>query len=210
MKASDRKRFSACLLGCAEAYGKGVSEFALEIWWQALREIEIESIELAFLRHLRSPDVGQFFPKPADIIRMVEGTSLDASMLAWTKIDFALRTIGPYQSICFDDALIHRVVADMGGWIEFAKKTESEWPFVGNEFRARYKGYRMRGETPEYPRHLLGLDEAENTRRGFAPGALVYVGDIDAAQAVHDGGRDLPAIGVRRIAAALPAPKALQ
>jgi len=203
VKPSDKKRFAGCLLGCAEAYGKGVSDAALEVWWQCLAGADVEAVEGAFWRHLRSPDVGQFFPKPADILRMIDGTSLDASMVAWGKVDQALRRVGTYATVAFDDPLVHRCIADMGGWIELGKKTEAEWPFVGNEFRTRYKGYRSRGEAPDYPRRLMGITEAENAQRGYPPEAAVCIGDESRALAVMAGGSDAPALGIKRIPAKL-------
>ena len=94
MQQPDRKRFASCLMACAEIYGKTLSDSVSAVWWDALKGYEIEAVEAAFGRHFRSPDVGQFMPKPADIIRMLAGTSLDGSMVAWSKVDKAVRTVG--------------------------------------------------------------------------------------------------------------------
>lgn len=199
MRAGDKKRFVSFLVACAEVYGREVGEGALGIWWEALRAYSIEEVEEAFGRHLRSPDVGQFMPKPADVLRMLEGTSVDAAQVAWAKVDKAIRVVGPHQSVCFDDPIAQRVVHDMGGWIAFGTKSQEEWPFVANEFRTRYTGYRARGESPEYPRRLIGITEADNARRGFPPGDLVLVGDEERARLVAERGTTRELLGFRRV-----------
>jgi len=77
-------------------------------------------------RHLMNPDTGQFLPKPADIVRMLGGRTLDRALMAWAKVDKAVRQIGTYESVVFDDALIHRVLHEMGGWVGMGQKTENE------------------------------------------------------------------------------------
>lgn len=199
MAPQDRKRLAHCLIACSELYGKPVSEALAGIWWNALRAYDIEAVETAFQRHMTNPDTGQFMPKPADIVRMLAGTTQDAALTAWAKVDRAVRTVGPYASVTFDDALTMRVVQDMGGWIAFGTKTDDEWPFIGNEFVKRYQGYRQRGEAPDYPTRLLGIHEHDNTQKGYKPGEVVLIGDPQKARAVADGGSTKPALGVQRV-----------
>lgn len=201
MQPGARKQFITFLTACAEVYGKPLSDAVMGVWWEALRPYEIDAVQGAFSRHIQSPDNGQFMPKPADIIRMLTGTSLDGSMVAWAKVDKAVRSVGPYASVTFDDPIVQRVLQDMGGWIAFGAKTDDEWPFIGNEFRTRYQGYRHCGEMPEYPRTLIGIAEAENSKRGIGTVDLVLIGDATKAQQVRDGGVDRPQIGFHRLPA---------
>lgn len=199
MERRDRKRLSHCLLAASEVYGREVSEGVALVWWNALQGYEIEAVEAAFQRHLTSPDSGQFMPKPADIVRILAGTSQDGAMVAWAKVDKAVRTVGTYASVTFDDAIAMRVLQDMGGWIALGTKSLDDWPFVANEFRTRYVGYRQRGETPEHPSRLVGIAEADNVRRGLKGGEAVLIGDPLKARAIADGGTDRPAIGIQRM-----------
>lgn len=198
MEHTDRKRFASCLLAMSEIYGKPLSDAVVSVWWNALKAYSIEAVETAFQRHTQSPDVGQYMPKPADIIRMLAGTSNDAAMIAWAKVDKAVRRVGTYATVAFDDALIHRVVQDMGGWIALGTKDDEAWPFIGNEFRTRYQGYRSRAETPEYPTTLVGLAEAHNAKLGLRAPEPTLIGDADKARAVVAGGSDRPMIGFTR------------
>lgn len=212
MNQNDAERLAICLTGMAEVYGRELSEAVVALWFKVLDRYRIEAIEDAFQRHVMSPDQGQFMPKPADILRMLDGSSEDAALIAWTKVDKAVRTVGSYQSVAFDDPIIHRVLHDMGGWIGLGTKNEEEWPFVANEFRNRYRGYRGRGAAVDYPNHLIGIVEAENARtgRGDQTVIVVYVGDTATAMDVAQRGSNRPLIGLSTASAALSRDPKLQ
>lgn len=198
MEPKDRKRLAACLLGASELYGRETSEAVTRIWERALAAYDIAAVESAFSRHFVSPDSGQFMPKPADIVKMLEGSSEDSAMVAWAKVDRGFRSVGPYQSVVFDDPLIHRVLHDMGGWMGLATKKDDEWPFIANEFVKRYRGFRARREQPDYPKHLIGLSEAHNRSAGHDTAEPVLIGNPDRARLVRDGGGESHLLGVQR------------
>lgn len=195
MQTSDFDRFAELLAGVFELYNREASPFALQVWWEAMRPYDLPAVQLAFSRHVQNPDTGQFPPKPADVIRMLGGTTQDSALRAWAKVDRAVRHVGTYASVAFDDPLIHRVLHDMGGWVGLGLKTEDEWPFVAKEFENRYRGYAMRNERPEYPPVLIGLAEADNARRGLKSDPPRLVGSAERAQQVMSGGTDRPLIG---------------
>jgi hypothetical protein len=197
MKECDKSRFVSALVETADLYGYSLSIFAQKLWWDAMQPYDIETFLDALYRHIKNPDTGQFMPKPADVVRMLNGTSSDAALVAWAKVDKAVRHIGMFSSVVFDDPLIHRVLSDMGGWCSLATKTEDEWPFVGKEFENRYRGYSMRNEKPEYPAKMIGMFEAENSRNGFKSDPPILVGDTRRALAVMNGGTDKPILGFR-------------
>lgn len=213
MQPDDRPRFLACLTGCAETYGKPVSDAALGLWWRVLAGYGIGAVETAFAVHLADPDTGQFMPRPADIIRRMSGTSQDAALRAWSQVDRAVRAVGPWQSVVFDDATTMAVLRDMGGWTAFAEKSDDEWPFVAREFENRYRGYRQRGEVPDHPRRLIGFAEAANARDGYAIAPPVLIGDPVRAAHVLASGNDRPALSIVHATAevlALPERAAIQ
>lgn len=198
MQNSDRKRFANGLLACAEMYGKSLSDALVELYWQGLADVEIAAIEQAIGRHMSNPDTGQFMPKLADIRRMLTGTTQDAALQAWAKVDNAIRRVGTYQTVVFDDPIIHRVITDMSGWIKFGEKTEDEWPFVAKEFENRYRGYCNR-KLDSYPPKLLGIADAHNMTNGYKAVDPILIGDPDKAQQVFFGGSDVPQIGFKSL-----------
>lgn len=205
MQDHEKHVFAELLRGVSDFYGRDLSPFALNVWWEAMRPFDHAAVVQAMNRHVMNPDTGQFMPKPADVVRMLGGTTQDSALRAWAKVDKAVRHVGTYVSVAFDDPLIHRVLHDMGGWVGLGTKREDEWPFVAREFENRYRGYAMRGERPEYPAVLIGLSDAENARTGFRLGAPRLIGDPLRAQRVIEGGSDRPLIGFHSAADLAPA-----
>lgn len=201
MIENEKKRFFTTLIGVADYYGKELSKGVLVVYWEGLREYDLEAVEKALWAHAKNPDTGQWMPKVADVAKMLEGRTSDQAAVAWSKIDRAVRQVGSYADVVFDDALIHRVLHDMGGWLQLMGKAESDWPFIAKEFENRYRGYRMRGETPPYPPVLIGMANAQNGKQGYALQAPVMVGDQAAAQRVLAGGNDAPLLAMQRAAA---------
>lgn len=195
MQTHELQDFKDFLTDALAFWGKDVSQFALSVWWEAMQPYDIGAVKLAFSRHAMNPDSGQFAPKPSDVVRMLGGTTQDLALQAWAKVDKAVRQVGCYESVAFDDALVHRVLHDMGGWLSLSQKTEEEWPFVGREFENRYRGYAMRGETPEYPPVLIGISEAHNARAGHRVSPPRLIGNPRLAEAVLRGGREVNLIG---------------
>lgn len=190
MQLSDTDRFRELIAGVHDFYSKDLSEFAMSVWWEAMRPYDIQAVSMAMSRHLANPDTGQFLPKPADVVKMLGGRTQDRALMAWAKVDKAVRSVGTYESVVFDDPVIHRVIHEMGGWVGFGQKSEDEWPFVGKEFENRYRGYVMRGEVPEYPRCLIGISQSHNERNGIDSNPPRLIGDPAKAESVLMGGRE--------------------
>lgn len=199
MQTGDFQKFREGIAGVMGFYGKSVSTFALDVWWNALKRYDLTAIVDAFNRHLANPDAGQFVPKPADVIRMLQGSTQDSALRAWAKVDQAVRRVGTYCDVVFDDALIHRVIQDMGGWMAFGTRLEDEWPFVAKEFENRYRGFTLRSESPPYLPVLTGIASAQNSLKGYGSDAPVLVGDEQAARRVLRGGTDHQVLGLRRM-----------
>jgi len=184
MQQRDFDCFVDIIQAVSEQYGKRLSDSVLALYWQGLQDFELIAVRDALGRHLRNTDTGQFMPKIADIIKMLQGSSLDSALNAWAKIDQALRQVGPYETVVFDDPLIHRVLHDMGGWMMLGQKTDDEWPFVAREFEQRYRGFKSRNERFEYPAKLIGVSEAHNSKEGHKTAQPMLIGDATQAKAV--------------------------
>jgi len=189
--------FSRTLLAVADYYGKELSENVVDLYWNGLREYDLASVKRALWAHARNPDSGQFMPKIADVARVMQGRTDDQAAIAWSKVNQAVRRVGTYQCVVFDDPVIHRVISDMGGWVLIGSKDDKEWPFVAREFETRYRGYRMRDETPEYPPVLIGMANAHNGQQGFRLNPPILVGDERKADAVRLGGTTAPILPMK-------------
>ena len=198
MNNSDRPAFAKMMVALGEYYEREISDGLISMYWQGLEHYDIFSVREALNRHMQNPDSGQWMPKIADIAKMLAGTSQDSALQAWAKVDKAVRHVGTYSDVAFDDPLIHRVIHDMGGWIALGMKRDDEWPFVAREFENRYRGHRMRSERPEYPGVLIGLTNAHNMKAGFQQEPARLIGNPEQAGRVMLGGTYAPLIGMAR------------
>jgi len=199
MQETDKKRFAALITGVADYYGKELSNGVISLYWQGLKQYDIEAVEKALWEHTQNPDNGQFMPKIADVTRSMQGRTQDQAAIAWSKVDAAVRRLGTYSDVVFDDSLIHRVVAEMGGWIWFGNQKEDEWPFIAKRFETIYRGYKLRSEVPEHPPILIGISNAQNAQEGFAQQKPILIGDVKKAQLVLSSGSSRPMIAMRKL-----------
>lgn len=198
MKPVDKKPFLTLIADVYAFHRQPFSTFAGNVWWEAMKPFDFAAVSDAITRHHMNPDSGQFLPKPADVVKMLGGTTLDSALSAWSKVDRAVRTVGTVHSVVFDDPLIHRVIADMGGWVKVgACPSEDEWPFVAKEFQNRYRGFVMKSEQPEYPRVLIGQAEAQNALSGMPSQPPQAIGDVAKCRQVYFKGGDKVALGVQ-------------
>jgi hypothetical protein len=172
---NDTPRLIEVLAALADLYRTKLSKPMLDIWVAAMRPYPLGEIQRALSWHTTHGEAGQFMPKPADIVRHIQGSAADHAMLAWSKTHDAIRLVGPWASPVFDDPLIHVVIRDLGGWIALNAVTSEELPFREREFITRYRSAASRNAIPPRVPRLTGISEAENSRNGkiIAPPTLV-------------------------------------
>lgn len=183
-----RKRFASAISGAFVAVGKEAPPAqVLMVFFEVLKGYEIEEIERAVMGHLADPDSGMYAPKPADIVKRIDGNANSRATMAWAKVSKAITKVGQYDSVAFDDPLIHAIIEDMGGWVVICASTEDEIRFRAAEFERRYRGYMV---TPplRYLTHLPGIFETQNVVNGYQPEPPVLIGDRQKALAVFRSG----------------------
>lgn len=74
MNTEDKAAFSKILRFTYELYDANVPSAAImSMWWETLERFDFKEVSAAFNRHIQNIDNGTFKPKPADIIRQLEG-----------------------------------------------------------------------------------------------------------------------------------------
>ena len=187
MQSTDRVKLYEALNGLSELYGKELSDGALKLWFDALVRFELNEITAGLTRHVNDPDTGQFFPKPADVVRNIEGGKLDRASIAWTTVEKSISKVGGYESVCFDDPISQKVISDMGGWIRLCEVTFDELPFKANEFKKRYQGYIMRPPVT-FPKILIGIAQADNEANNKPVAPPIMIGNEEKAKRVYLSG----------------------
>jgi hypothetical protein len=189
MQTHDLGQFAGLLAELSELYGKCISSGLTEIYWKALEMFEWIDVKAAFEAHARNPDCGQFFPKPADVVRFIEGNGETRALKAWSIVEEAMRRVGIYQSVIFDDCLIHAVIEEMGGWVKLCAMTIEDLPFRAREFQKRYMAFVIK-KPLRYPSTLYGLPALENTKNGYPVELPLLIGNIEKAEQVMLSGNE--------------------
>lgn len=170
-------------------YKQEASPFSLQVWVNALQQFEFEQVSKAFSAHVVNPENGQFMPKPADIIKALQGTQTDRASLAWAKAYEAATSVGAYTDVVFDDPAIHCAIEDMGGWPKFCRTETKDLSYAMHRFCEQHKAYTGRGQF-DYTARLRGdrSDDAEYGKKGLPLPKPKLIGNPERAMNVLNGG----------------------
>jgi hypothetical protein len=178
------KRVFANWMAClSEVFGKEVTEARAEIYYRVLSDLSDEEFARA-CRVVLSTKKMSVLPLPAEILEAARGDSEAVALMAFQKVVDAVAHHGAYASVVFDDPVIHKVLATMGGWEEFCNIPADEMVFRRKDFLRSYVAFLRSDTTMEnIPTCFLGLVDRANENSGFttAEKYLVYIGDREKA-----------------------------
>jgi len=188
MNRTELTQFSKLWAGMAEMYGRSVSDAVIAMAYAALEKYDLADIRRAINAHVADPTRGQFLAKPADLILHIDGDPESRSLQAWTKVEGAIKRVGPHQDVVFDDSAVMVAIEDMGGWIALCGMEDTDAPYKRAEFTKRYKGYLNRPPV-RHPSKLIGLSTASNMQRfpNYKPDPIL-IGNPQQAMLVHESG----------------------
>jgi len=169
-----RKKFAELLAILCETFDrKPLSDGLIEIYWKIFKPLTDEEAQKIINQAILTL---KFFPKPAELIELLQGDKTERAVRAWEKFYHAIARVGPYQSVEFDDPAIHSTIELMGGWIEAGKWKNEEMKWKQKDFLVIYLVMERKKNHPEY---LAGIGEMENIRKGlqqFIP-KPIFIGD---------------------------------
>lgn len=157
----DKKMFAQYMTGLSEIFDKEISKALQRIYWQVLEPFTDSDCRKAFEKSMRT---AKFFPKPADLIDVLQGPESDRATEAWLKVDYAVRHVGHWESVKFDDPVIHSAIEAMGGWEDLCAVENREMVWKRKEFENLYAITSKRQTHPEY---LVGMSDRQNLAAGF-------------------------------------------
>lgn len=148
MKNEDKRAFFDLMMAAGEVYGREVTQPMAAIYFSALANVSIEQVQEAMMTHMQNPDSGQFFPKPADIIKQMTGTTKqqdaaieDKAAIAWACIERDIRRIGSYGTLKLEDKQALATVKVMGGWQSICQTETSKMEWKRKEFIRMYETF---------------------------------------------------------------------
>lgn len=189
MTPQDAQPFKDLVTSALAYYRQDASTFTLSVFWQACQPFTMEQVRKAMTAHATDPERGQFAPKAADIVRILQGTHTDRAQLAWGKALEAMSSVGAYTDVVFDDPAIHACIEDLGGWPKVCRTETKELSYLQHRFCESHKAYTGRGSF-DYPRRLAGdrSPDSEFERKGLRLPRPALVGNPDACKLVFQGG----------------------
>src|SRR5690242_1499594 len=110
MNATEKKQFAQVMMGIGVMYHTSITEPLLELYWENLKRFELSRVVAAINTHINHPESGQYLPKIANLVRILEGSYHTKALQAWHKVITAIQSKGCYSTVVFDDAIIHQVV----------------------------------------------------------------------------------------------------
>lgn len=201
MLDTDKQEFRSMMMAAGEVYGKEITKPLLQMYFAALNAMTIQQAQAAMMAHMQNPDNGQFFPKPADLLRVVIGTSKqqeaaveDRASIAWACIVRDVRRLGSYGTLSLDDKQALAAVKAIGGWRDLCMCEESKMEWKRKEFIRMYETFE-RTPLEALPSSLPGLIElsehkasgraqlqslAEGVAKYRAQGPKLLGSDLDA------------------------------
>lgn len=178
MEDKDIKEFTIELVMIAEMLDKTLSEGLIELYFKTLKDLSLDQIRSA-INHIAN--TATFFPKPVDFRNATGGNRDLQALTAWEKTRKAVRKVGRYESVQFNDPLIHSVISLMGGWEDFCScegYDGEKWQ--QHDFEKMYKT--MVGVNRDHPEYLPGMSELDNSARGFDIRKPVLIGGEEKKQ----------------------------
>ncbi|WP_133408158.1 DUF6475 domain-containing protein [Parashewanella tropica] len=168
MTDHDKEEFAEIWSATYNLYSKQMTLPTLAIAFEALSHYDIKQIRSGLTSHIQSPEIGAFCPKPADVIKQIEGRGADKASAAWAKVLYAIHHVGAWSSIKFDDLLIHLVIEKIGGWASVCKLKECELSFKQKDFIGHYQFLLNKPIPQSCPTVLKGIVDCQQSKSGHA------------------------------------------
>lgn len=194
MDLSEKSRFAEAMAGMAAIYNKEVTPVLVSIYWDSLKKYDFGAVGAAFKKHYQGENAA-FWPKPGDLITLIEGNSEDRAIEAWHLVDKHVRITGHMESVVFPDPVIMATIEQMGGWVDFCMSpNEEDHKFKGERFKKAYRA-NLKKDNLDFPRKLIGMSEADSNFRGIKSTAKVaLLGPPSECEKVMKLGRDKPKV----------------
>ena len=190
MNENDFEQFANSIGTLAELHNKKLSPLLSKAYFKAIASFTIEEVTNAVERAILEL---KFFPKPVELIEFITGKGGDLADIAEveaSKVINAMRDIGAYSTVVFDDPVTMAVIKQgFGGWIKLcADSMEADNKWFRIEFVKLYKAYANRN-VKDYGK-LIGIHEDTNiqgNRLDCVPEPK-FIGDRKRAGQVLAGG----------------------
>lgn len=148
MDHSNDPRFLKVMLAFAEQSGKEPSELKISIYAHGLADYTIDQIEQAAWKVIKGMKYPTF-PQLGEIIEAIAGNPEDTAAVEAMKVYKAIRHVGGYQDVVFDNPTTQAVIMQgFGGWSKLCgEMTEDQQKWFLKDFAKLFISFSHRGVT---------------------------------------------------------------
>lgn len=208
----DGEAFTRLLELVGEITDVSVSAARTTMYFGALKQYDYAIVQAAINQHIAT---SKYFPKPADLRDIIEGTEAEQDSNRWLALDEAIRKVGVWQSVIVaDPVMAEAIIRVWGSWIALCVFRNENDEFLWNSKRKDFvAAYRIASKYPRRnadPVLLAGHCERQNHQsgryqaRGYY-GAILVDGRTETRYLDIDNETGLPALPLRECIALPPA-----
>ena len=168
MSESENKRLVTAIAILAASFNRVQDDALFRAYDWGLEDIPIDDIETGVRRAIREWE-SSFMPTPAEL-RELAGVLNPASrgIIAFQAVKLAIKKFGGYQSVEFDDPVIHATILNLGGWLRVSNLDSEEFDkWFRRDFERVYVSLSKTGISTEQGRPLIGICDAYNRSNDF-------------------------------------------
>lgn len=186
MNEKDEVRFLELFTGLCEVKNKKFSQVLLSVYFEALKEYSIEDVEKSIGNSIK---LGKYpvIPQPVELIEYITGGSEsleDKAIVQASRVLNAVRQIGGYSSVCFDDPITNAVIKQaFSGWGKLCNDLiEQDEKWFLKDFAKIYQTYSR--NNIRHNGRLIGKQEQSNISHGYSviTPEIIYIGDVEKAK----------------------------
>lgn len=185
MNSQDQNKFKELITVMSETYGEEFTPAKVKLWWNLFKPHSIEVFEQALYTHIACPDAGMFSPKPANLMKFINGTTKeneqlveDRAEMAWACIELEISRIGSYGTLELEDKQAIAAVKSIGGWRQLCMSTYDQLVWKKKEFMSAYDTYE-RTPLEHLPNKLPGLIELSEHKQEQQQGMKSLMDGLD-------------------------------
>lgn len=165
MTPKEKPRFVQAILAMAATFRTEPSEPLYQGYWMGLSDLPLEAVEQAIATALRT---SEFLPTVARIRELAGVRAPDPaerSTKAWATVMDCMGRLDYYDSVSFDDPVVHATIRALGGWMRFWERLEGEGrEWLGKEFTKGYQHLMATGFSDSAAGYLAGYFEVTNNK----------------------------------------------
>lgn len=179
---AERDLFLKRFLGLCELLGVAADEFKTELYFRALSAFSAQDVVRGIDKAITQC---RFFPKPVELVELIQGCPEDIAEVEAGKVIEAVKRVGSWTSVAFDNAVTAAVVQQgFGGWVKLCSDlTANDEKWFRKDFCRLYVNFSR--QNMRVTGALAGQASIANSAHcNSHEDSVALVGDTQKAQAI--------------------------